>query len=200
MKVIEFFGTPRAGKTEQINRLVSYLNEKGIKHLVIIDREIEKEINVPLEQAFEYNILFFNKILEKLLLTKHGKQCDLIILDRGFLDGDVWFNIEHKQKNLSDYEKEIAKQYLGALKRYIDVGILMLVNPNITIKRHESKGEVGKADDYVLKNYIEGLYKEYLQFKDKFQGDSKILILDGNESIEDLHNKIKDKLQGGGII
>lgn len=200
MKIIEFFGMPRAGKTEQIQKLSSYLNKQGINHLIITDREIEKEIGIPLEEAFEYNILFFNKILEKLLLAKHSKQYDLIILDRGFLDGEVWFNIEYKQKNLSDAEKEIANQYLEILKRYVDVGIFMLVDPKTAIKRHENKGEIGKSDNYVLNNYIKELHQEYLRLKSKFQNINKILLLDGNKSIEDLHLKIKNKLQQENII
>ncbi len=56
MKVIEFFGMPRAGKTEQISRLSNCLKEKGIKHIIITDREVENEVNIPLEQAFDYNM------------------------------------------------------------------------------------------------------------------------------------------------
>lgn len=200
MKVVEFFGMPRAGKTEQINKLSAYLTNKGIKHLIITDREIEKDVNIPLEAAFEYNIVFFNKILEKLLSAKHKGEYDVVILDRGFLDAEVWFNIEHKQNNLSDYEKEIANKYIEALKRYIDIGIFMVVDPTITIKRHENKGEIGKADDYVLKNYIEGLHKEYLNLRDKFQVNEKILLIEGEEAIEALHSRIINKLQRENII
>jgi len=200
MKVIEFFGMPRAGKTEQINKLSHYLKERGMRHLVITDREVEKEINVPLEAAFEYNMLFFNKILEKLLSAKRSKEYDLAILDRGFLDGEVWFNVEHKQKRVSDQEKEKADKYLEPLKNHIDIGILLLVDPKVTRARHKSKGEIGKADDYVLGNYIEELYQEYLELKDKFKDDSRVLILDGNEASEELHLKIKDKLQKDGIL
>jgi len=200
MRVIEFFGMPRAGKTEQIIRLSSYLKEKGIKHLIITDREIEKDINIPLEAAFEYNIVFFNKILENLLSAKHSGKYDLVILDRGFLDGEVWFNIEHKQNNLSDYEKETANKYIEALRKYVDVGVFIIIDTTLTIKRHESKGEVGKADDYVLKNYVEGLHQEYLNLKKKFQNDQRILLLEGHESIEDLHSKIINKLRQDDLI
>ncbi len=199
MKVIEFFGMPRAGKTEQIKKLSAHLNDCGIKHLIITDREIEKEIEVPLTEAFEYNILFFNKILEKFLLAKYSKQYDIIILDRGFLDGEVWFNIEHKQKNLSDSEKEIANQYLKKLKGYIDLGFFMTVDPKVTMERHESKGEIGKSDNYVFK-IIEGLYQEYSQLKNKLKNNNKVLLLDGNEAIEELHSKIKDRMRQDGII
>jgi len=200
MKVIEFFGMPRAGKTEQINKLSFHLKDRGINFLVVTDREVEKEIDIPLEEAFEYNTLFFSKILEKLLSAKYSKKYDLVILDRGFLDGEVWFNVEHKRKNLSDREKELADQYLESLRKHIDVGIFMLVDPEVTMARHERKGEVGKADDYIFKNYIESLYLEYLRLKDKFRNDGKVLVLDGNENIEELHSKIMNKLQQEEIL
>ena len=200
MKVIEFFGMPRAGKTEQINKLSLYLKEKGISHLIITDREVEKEIDVPLESAFEYNMLFFSKIFEKLLFAKQNKKHKIVILDRGFLDAEAWFSVEHEQKRLSDHEKRTAEKYLEPLRNNIDVGILLLVDPKVTRARHESKGETGKADDYVLGSYLEELYREYLRLKDKFRNDSRVLILDGNETSEELHSKIKDKLQKEGVL
>jgi len=200
MKVIEFFGMPRAGKTEQINKLSHYLKEKGIRHLIITDREVEKEIDIPLESAFEYNMLFFSKIFEKLLFAKQSKEYKIAILDRGFLDAEVWFSVEHGQKRLSDHEKRTAEKYLEPLRNNIDMGILMLVDPKVTEARHKSKGEIGKADDYVLGNYIEELYQEYLKLRDKFRNDSRVLILDGNETSEELHSKIKDRLQKEGVL
>ena len=103
MKIIEFFGTPRAGKTEQINQLTRYFDKLGMKYRVVTDRKIEKEINIPFEEAFEYNLIFFNKIFEKIQILK--KECDIIILDRGFIDAEAWINIEHQQGNLSDIDR-----------------------------------------------------------------------------------------------
>lgn len=200
MRVIEFLGTPRAGKTEQIKMLVEYLQKKGVEVLVVTDREIEKEIEIPLTEAFEYNLLFFNKILEKLLNAKHSKKYDLVILDRGFIDGEAWFNIENKQKNIKDLDKELGLSYLKRIQEYVDLGIFMIVEPSITIERHEKKGETGKADDYVLKTYLEGLYKEYLQLQDRLKDNQKILIINGREPRGDTHLKILGKIYDNLII
>ena len=193
---------PRAGKTEQINRLSSFLNEKRIKHCIIKDREIDKEISIQLEAVFEYNLVFYNKILEKLISAKYSGDYDIVILDRGFLDGEAWFNLEHKQGKISKSEKEMANFYLENLRKYIDMGFLILIDPNLTVTRYKNKGEIGKKT-YSLKdyrNYMKKLHQEYLRLKKKFRNDKKVVLLDGNKSIGDLHLKIKKKLQEKGII
>jgi len=193
MKIIEFFGMPRAGKTEQVNKLIKYLIFKKIKYRVITDREIEKEIKISCEKAFEYNLLFFKKIFEKIQETKK----DVIILDRGFIDGEVWFNVEYKRNNLSESEKEIGLKYLKELeKKYISFGIFIIVDIDTTFKRHEKKGEFGKGDNYAMnKSYIEDLYNEYLLLQEKLKLRNNILILDGNKSIEDLGLEIRESFK-----
>ncbi len=200
MKVIEFFGMPRAGKTEQIQKLKSYLDYKKIKYVVITDREIEKEIHIPLEKAYEYNTTFFNLILERLLEAEYSKKCDVVVLDRGFYDADVWFNVEYMQKNLTKGEKELALSKMKNLRKKIDVGILMIVDIKTTKFRHENKGESGLSDDYVLNNYVGKLFKEYKKLAIKYKDDRKVLILDGNESIDKLSKKIIEKLENEKII
>jgi len=72
--------------------------------------------------------------------------------------------------------------------------IFMIVEPPITLGRHEKKGESGKADNYVLRTYIEDLHKEYIQLKEKMKENQKVIVLNANESIEMLHLRIKDRL------
>jgi len=194
MKIIEFFGTPRAGKTTIITRLSNHLNQLEIKHKIITDREIEKEINIPFEKAFEYNILYFNKVFEK--IHNNNEDYDLIILDRGFTDASVWFEVEHKQNNLSSEDKKTALDYFGALKdKYIDIAIFMIVEPKTTFVRHKQKGEQGIADDYVMnEDHITNLHNEYLILNEKYKGDNRVLILDGKRPIEVLEFIVKSKV------
>jgi len=184
---------PRSGKTEQINKLGSYFSKKELKYLVITDREVEKEINTPINQAFEYNLRFYKKILEK-LLDAQNRKFDILILDRGFSEAEVWLNVEFKQGHLTEIEKEKALEYIEGFKNHINLGIFMIVPPIVTKKRHKKKGESGKTDDYVLNTYLEELYKEYLKLKEKLKADNKILVLDGEESVKIIGEKIKNKL------
>ena len=189
MKIIEFLGTPRAGKTEQINRLSRYLNKLGIKHKIIIDREIEKEINTPIEKAFEYNLLFFNKIFEK--IQEFKEEYEIIILDRGFIDAEVWINVEHQKGNLSDIDRIKFLDYMDLLqKKYINLAFFMIVDPETTFLRHEQKKEQSVADDYIMnKEYINNLHKIYLRMADYYRTNEKVIILDRKESIEFLGDR-----------
>jgi len=200
MKVIEFFGMPRTGKTEQIKNLSNYLKNKKIRHFIITDREVEKEINIPFERAFEYSLLFYNKIFDKLLHAIQSKKYDLIILDRGFLDSGVWFNIEFKKNHLTQEEKNIADDYMRKLRQYIDFGILFIIDTKTALERHEKKGEKEKSDEYVLNNYFHQLGYEYASLKDKLKNNKKILIIEGIKSKEEIFSMISNSLEQKQII
>mgnify|MGYP001565615405 CR=1 FL=1 len=88
-------------------------------------------------------------------------------------------------------EKELSLNYLKNLRKYIDTSILMMVNPEVTIKRHIEKGETGQSDEYVFNNYIENLYSEYLKLKTKLENQSNFLTIDGNEPVELIEGKIR---------
>ena len=66
---------------------------------VVEDRDIEKEISIPVENALEYNTVFFAKILEKML----NSRAEIIILDRGLHDAPAWFIIEYFNKKIYFY-------------------------------------------------------------------------------------------------
>lgn len=194
MKIIEFLGSPRAGKTEQITRLAKYFEKLGIKYGIITDREIEKEISVSFEEAFEYNLIFFNKIFEKMHALK--KECEIIILDRGFLDAEAWINVEHKRENLSRIDRIKILDYLDLLqKKYVDLAIFMMVDPKTTFVRHEEKKEQSNADDYAMnKEYINNLHEIYSSMANYHKTNEKVFLLDGKESMEFLESSIISKI------
>jgi thymidylate kinase len=195
MKTIEFLGMPRAGKTEQIERLSRYFSKKKVSHRIITDRQVEKEITCPPEKAFEYNMLFFKKILEKVKAAEQDSQLAVLILDRGFIDGQIWFDVEYERGKLSKEEKKKATGFLRPLqKKYVDLGILMMISPSLTFQRHERKGEHSLTDDYVMtEEYVNGLYYAYQSLKNKLAKKKNILILDGTLDMDELEKMIRKK-------
>lgn len=194
MKIIEFLGSSRAGKTEQIKKLSKYFTKLNIKHKVITDREIEKEIKVPFEDVFEYNLVFFNKIFER--IQEFKTDCEIIILDRGFLDAEAWINTEHQRGKLSDVEMIKFLDYVGLLqKKYLNLAFFMIVEPEITLLRHQKTEEHSSADDYIMnQEYIEHMHKVYLKMMEYHKEDKHIIFLDGNNSLEHLEALIVSKI------
>ena len=176
MKVIEFLGMPRAGKTQQIKMLSAFLRKKKIKFYVITDREVERGIKVPFEKAFEYSLVFFNRIFDKMINAIHSKKYEIIILDRGFIDSGMWLSLENKENHLNQHDKDIANNYMRRLRRFIDFGILFMLDTKMALERHRRKGEKVEADNYVLKGYFHKLEGEYEILSSKIKDNSRILV------------------------
>ncbi len=200
MKAVEFFGMPRAGKTQQIKRLSSYLKKKKIKHLIITDREVEKGIKVPFEKALEYSLVFYNRIFDKMINAIHSDKYDLIILDRGFIDSGMWLILENKENHLNNEDKVIAESYMRRLRKFVDFGIFFMLDTKTALERHEKKGEKAEADEYVLKGYFNKLEGEYKILASKIKDNPRILIVSGLEDAKETHNDIISKLIEKKII
>lgn len=191
---------PRAGKTGQIKMLSAYLKKRKIRHLVVTDREVEKGIKVPFENAFEYSLVFYNRIFDKLGNAVHSKKYDLIILDRGFVDSGMWLNLEHKENHITREDKNLAESYMRRLRKFVDYGIFFMLDTKIALDRHEKKGEKVEADEYVLKGYFNKLEGEYKILASAIKENSKILMINGLESAEKTHKRIIDVLTEKKII
>lgn len=201
MKVVEFFGMPRSGKTEQIQRLSKYLKSRDIEQHIITDREIEREIKIPVDMPYLYNQIFFEKIDKKLLKAKNSKKFEIVILDRGFFDREVWFNVEYALKSISVETKKIALKEQKNLTKKIDFAIMLMVDINTSLQRHKKKGEIGLTEKVVLeKRYLNTLYKEYLKLKRKLKKNKKVLILNGKQPTKLLEKKIRKTLESNKII
>ena len=200
MKVIEFFGMPRAGKTEQIKLLSSYLKKRKIRHFIITDREMEKNIKVPFEKAFEYSLIFYNRILDNLMDAVHSKKYDVIILDRGFIDAGMWLSLEHKENHITKIDKDIADEYMRRLRGFIDFGIIFMLDTKSALDRHHKKGENADADDYVLNGYFHKLEDEYKILTSKIKDNPRILVINGLDAIKNTHKRIIDALAEKKII
>lgn len=190
MRVIEFLGMPRSGKSTQIALLKAHFEKTKTHVTVISDREIEKEIKIPISNAYEYNMAFFNKIFSKLMAEKK-RNTDIVILDRGFYDAMAWFISEFKMKHISKEELDQAENYFSSLKQIVDIAVMLTIDTKTSIKRHEEKGEVGTSEDYVLQEeYFNNLFRTYKQLENDYSKDEKVIILEGSETIDALKEKI----------
>src|SRR5690349_11329352 len=92
MKVIEFLGMPRAGKTTQIKKAEEHLLSQGKKVSVLWDRERALEFATPPDQPMAYQLVFFSRVVEEYYRAlKEGM--DYFIIDRGFQDALIWADV-----------------------------------------------------------------------------------------------------------
>jgi len=189
--IIEFWGPPRSGKSEQIKLLKKLYHMMGKTVEVIEDREIEKEINIPPEKALEYNTLFFMKILEKML----DSQSEIIILDRGFHDMPAWYIIEHFNKKITEEQLGVLISFCEIWQKFIDLAIFIDIDFKTSMLRHKNTGVTGITDDYVInKEYLSLMRKAYDMLKIKYSTHN-ILFLDGRKEMMQLHETIVEWLK-----
>jgi thymidylate kinase len=194
MKVIEFLGDGRAGKSTQVKLLVNYLKDKGLKVKTISDREILNKIDVPYEKAYEFNMAQFRTIKE---FIEDNLDLDVIILDRGFTDAEMWFTLKHDLNEMTDEQRDDGIKFTKEMReKYFDIGFLMLLEPKLSLKRHHATEERDTGDDvWYTMDFLNALHGAYLKLLPKYEEDPRIFILDGTKSVEENFEIVKEKLK-----
>ena len=108
--VIEFCGSPKAGKSSCINSLSMFLRRNNIRNIVITERGAI----CPIKNKFDpyFNVWAGCSALAKFseILTNNSKDYDVVIMDRGFFDAVCWF---YWQTTLSELEQEDYKTFVN---------------------------------------------------------------------------------------
>lgn len=117
---IAFTGGPCAGKTTMISNLREYLEEKGIKYLVVpetatelIDANLkvpEKDINFFQELVLKKQLSKENITLEYANMFLNKEENVIIIYDRGIIDNKAYF------PNLNDFKTMIDNNGLSEIE------------------------------------------------------------------------------------
>ena len=117
--IIEFSGSPKAGKTSCINSLRQFLKRNGFEVEVIQERA--SICPVSDKQSPMFNVWTSCMSLAGLIGIVEDKKstCDVIILDRGVFDALCWFEwLTACNKMESDFQKKVCefllrKEFVG---------------------------------------------------------------------------------------
>ncbi len=101
MRVIEFLGQARSGKTTQVLLLKEYLEEKGFRVALSLDRERAKMVHASVSNCLAFNLIFHSKVIDEYYRTKNAKNIDFFIVDRGFCDVAIWAEVLYRLKQIS---------------------------------------------------------------------------------------------------
>lgn len=135
--VIEFSGSPKAGKTSCINSLELFLKRNGFS--VTIVQERASVCPVSDKQSPMFNLWTACMTLSGLIGTLENKknQVDVLILDRGIFDALCWFQWLVCNNKMEREQKEITEHFLlmDELVKCIDIVFAFCVQPKISIER-----------------------------------------------------------------
>ena len=163
MKVIEFVGMPRAGKSTQIRLLRNALVKKGKRVKVITDRFRASGMKTPPTEVIAYKLVFFSKALEDYF--KYNDRYDYLLIDRGFYDSIIWFDVEKILGHISSQRAtELKNTFIEFTKRVDDV-ICLMVDVTEAENRHTKTKHMNVDDVGMSKEYLTALTEAYQQNK-----------------------------------
>ena len=186
--IIEFSGSPKAGKTSCINSLKQFLKRNGFEVEVIQERA--SICPVSDKQSPMFNIWTSCMSLAGLIGIVEDKKstCDVIILDRGVFDALCWFEwLTTYNKMEIDFQKKVCdfllrKEFVGL----IDIVFSFTVDPEISIEREYANlltDQIGSIMNLeVLEEYKMAVDETVQKSKKLFKN---IIPIDTNKSTQD---------------
>jgi predicted NUDIX family phosphoesterase/predicted ATPase len=139
--VIEFAGTPKAGKTTTLGTLNAFLKRCGFKVEVVIERASVCPIRD--KKHGNFNIwtacTTLAQVLEKTQNPPRLDDPDVLILDRGLFDSLAWLRMMWKMARIKENELEAAEKFLllPEWQRRISGVIVMTSSPADAMQREE---------------------------------------------------------------
>lgn len=159
--VIEFSGSPKAGKTSCINSLELFLKRNGFSVKVVQERA--SVCPVSDKQSPMFNLWTACTSLAGLIGTLENKnsQVDVLILDRGIFDALCWFQWLVNNGKMEIRQCKAAEQFLlmEELVKNIDIVFAFCVSPEVSISREYATLLTDKLGSIMNKKVL----GEYLQ-------------------------------------
>ena len=165
--VIEFSGSPKAGKTSCINSLELFLKRNGFSVQIIQERA--SVCPVSDKQSPMFNLWTACMSLAGLIGTLENKknQVDVLILDRGIFDALCWFEWLVSNSKMEEAQRKSTEQFLliNELVACIDIVFAFTVEPTISIEREYATLLTDKLgtimNKKVLGEYLRAIEKTY---------------------------------------
>ncbi len=190
MKVIEFVGMARAGKTTQVNLLKSYLESKGFAVTVLTDRERALSLHTPPSEGLAYTLAFFVAAIET--YYESLPKADYLLIDRGFYDATVWADVHFKLGDISQEECIALQTTFKPLTKLVYKTFYFKVPINVALARHE-KTEHQPVDDVAMNNtWLKALEDSYEENLPTFINSTTI---DGMQDPDTVAQKIIQEIE-----
>ena len=191
--VIEFCGSPKAGKTSSINSLNIFLKRNGFRTAVLTERASVCPISDKQSPVFNVWICTstINEMNVKLDQANNAlspeNNLDVIICDRGIFDALCWFRWLKNKKKMSDEEYDVLTKFvlLNRWRKNIDLVYTFVATPEESIKREyanlltDKRGSIMKED--ILTQYRDAIDETVSEYESLFR---KIEVIDTTDKLQ----------------
>jgi predicted NUDIX family phosphoesterase len=169
--VIEFAGTPKAGKTTSVEAIRHFFNRQGFRVHVLLERA--SVCPIPMKGHLFFNTWCASTMLAE-LIANIDTETDLIIVDRGLFDALVWLTLQRERGELTGREAKAIEEFLllDRWRSLIDLAVIMNVSAEEAIKRETSNRISSKPGSImnipVLKMLSDSLARTIALYGEKF--------------------------------
>jgi len=192
MKVIEFLGQARSGKTTQILLLKEYLEHKGYKVALSLDRDRAKTVHTPVSECLAFNLVFHSKVIDEYYQAKNANNIDFFLVDRGFCDVAIWAEVLYRLEQITKKERDAYTNCWQRFRKLIDLTFYFHV-PLTTLFERQKNLPTEQVDNVVMnKKWMKTLGDVYEEQKKDFP---HCIEIDGLKSIEETERIIQQEIK-----
>ncbi len=195
MKLIEFVGMPRSGKTTQAELLKKALEARGRNVFLLTDRERMAQLSVPPQESLAFALSFYGQLLDA--YYKYKDQAEVLIVDRGWSDAAVWAEVYRAMKVVTDEEASALAECFARFARLSTAVICMNVPAETSLERHRATLHEQVDDVAMNPEWLSALVAAYDAKKTAFTNP---LDVDGAADTEEAHARIMAFLEATGSI
>lgn len=182
--IIEFTGTPEAGKTTVINLLHKELEKKGYR-VKIYPESAEKTPKIFPKECLEAKLWIDSNVVQNILEAQYLLDYDIIIFDRGSIDRIFWIYLDSVYNPVAS-QKCVPFEMI--LKNYPpNLLIAFYVSEEESIRRRGGEGRLVTRDfvhnyNHLLVTFINSL------------GINKVIVSTDNKPIEEVVSVVMNSI------
>ena len=195
MKLIEFVGMPRSGKSTQAELLKKALETRGKNVILITDREHMARLTVPPQESLAFALSYYGQLLDTYYSYKD--RSEIMIIDRGWSDAAVWADVYRTMKVVTDTEATALADCFARFAGMATAVICMDLAPEASLERHRATLHENVDDVAMNPEWLSTLHAAYTTRKERFTNP---LEVDGAQSSEDAHARIMAFLEATGSV
>ncbi|HAN09170.1 MAG TPA: hypothetical protein DCP90_00980 [Clostridiales bacterium] len=198
--IIDFCGTPRAGKTGTIEVVKEFFKKAGFR----VKNIIEPASYCPLPKSARkaYSIWTNNEAHNKLIEVLANNNADVVLCDRGICDNYTWVHYNYYKGIISkdEYDYYMADIYKNELIKKVDIACFLTVDPYEAIRRDYLTGLALEQRSVLNKDFLEGYNNSTKVIANMMSEVVNTLIIDTThtkplEGHKCITNKIMDKME-----
>lgn len=182
--LIEFCGSPKAGKTTCLGGLDLFLRRNGFKVRKIAEKA--ETCTIRDKSSYMFNTWTLTQAVSELAaIAADDRTSDVVLIDRGLFDSLTWFELFRMREAIleDDYKAVTSLARIPSLRRSVDLVVSLEADPDISVHREfaglltDTPGSI--MNPGFLREYLDALESAHQQFGTDFK---YILRVDTSET------------------